>query len=198
MKKILLVGDSIRFGGAPNSPGYGVIVKEKLENIAEVYAPNENCRFAQYILRYLHEWSTAFPKEEIDIVHFNCGLWDVLRLLGDEPFSEINNYGETLQRICKRIKMLFPKAKIVFALTTCVKEEWGFADFFRKNCDVEAYNQKAIEVLEPMGVYFNDLYALTKNFEDGLRADWVHFNEEGCKVLADAVIKKCFEVIDEK
>ena len=49
MKKIFLIGDSIRFG-APNSPGYGVFVKEKLQDKAIVYAPNENCRFTQYTL----------------------------------------------------------------------------------------------------------------------------------------------------
>ena len=56
MKNIFLIGDSIRFG-APGSPGYGIYVKEKLEGKANIYAPNENCRFASYTLRYLHEWS---------------------------------------------------------------------------------------------------------------------------------------------
>ena len=41
MKKILLLGDSIRFG-APNSPGYGVYVAEMLKERATVYAPDEN------------------------------------------------------------------------------------------------------------------------------------------------------------
>ena len=36
MKKIFLIGDSIRFG-AKGSPGYGVYVKKKLEGKAEVY-----------------------------------------------------------------------------------------------------------------------------------------------------------------
>ena len=53
VKKIFLIGDSIRFG-APGSEGYGIFVKQKLEGMAEVYAPDENCRFAQYTLRYLH------------------------------------------------------------------------------------------------------------------------------------------------
>ena len=52
MKNIYLIGDSIRFG-APGSDGYGMHVKEKLQGKANVYAPNENCRFAQYTLRYL-------------------------------------------------------------------------------------------------------------------------------------------------
>lgn len=48
----------------------------------------------------------------INVVHWNNGLWDVLRLFGDEPFTEINYYGETLKRIHKRIKLLFPNGII--------------------------------------------------------------------------------------
>ncbi len=199
MKNIFLIGDSIRFGSygcTSQSPGYGVYVKEKLENKATVYAPNENCRFAQYTLRYLHEWANAIPKAEIDVVHWNNGLWDVLRLFGDEPFTEINYYGESLKRIYKRIRFLFPNAKIIFALSTSVKEEWGNKDFFRYNREIELYNQKAVEVLSPLGVQFNDLYSITKRFDDNLRSDWVHYGEEGSKILADTVIEKCFEVIE--
>ena len=199
MKNIYLIGDSIRFGyheGKKTSPGYGIYVKEKLKGKANVYAPNENCRFAQYTLRYLHEWANAIPKAEIDVVHWNNGLWDVLRLFGDEPFTEINYYGESLKRIYKRIRFLFPNAKIIFALSTSVKEEWGNKDFFRYNCEIELYNQKAVEVLSPLGVQFNDLYSITKTFDDTLHSDWVHYGEEGSKILADAVIKKCLEIME--
>ena len=190
MKKIFLIGDSIRFGAPPNSPGYGVFVQEKLAGQATVYAPNDNCRFAQYTLRYLHDWAGGLPKEEIDAVHWNTGHWDVLRLFGDEPFTDIEYYGETLKRIYKRIRFLFPNAKIIFALTTSVKEEWCSKDFARKNSDIEKYNQKAVEVLTPLGVEINDLYSVTKDFDDFWRSDFVHFREEGCKILANAVIEK--------
>ena len=50
---IFLIGDSIRFGAPPDSPGYGVYVKEALSARANVYAPDENCRMAQYTLRYI-------------------------------------------------------------------------------------------------------------------------------------------------
>lgn len=189
MKNVYLIGDSIRFG-APTSPGYGVYVKEALTDIANVYAPNENSRFAQYTLRYLHEWACNINKEEIDLVHWNNGLWDVLRLFGDEPFTDANYYGETLKRVHARIKFLFPNAKIIFALSTSVKEDWANKDFIRYNVEIEEYNKKAIEVLTPLGVDFNDLYSLTKNFEDSLRSDWVHYGEDGSKILAEAVVEK--------
>ena len=130
------------------------------------------------------------------MVHWNNGLWDVLRLFGDEPFTEINYYGETLKRVHNRIKFLFPNAKIIFALSTSVKEEWGSKDFFRYNHEIELYNQKAIEVLASFGVVFNDLYSITKSFDDSLRSDWVHYNEKGSSLLADAVVQKCLEMLE--
>ena len=187
MKKIVLIGDSIRFG-ATGSPGYGVYVKEILAGEAEVFMPNDNCRFLQYTLRYLHGWAEDWPKEEIDLVHWNNGLWDVLRILGDDIFTDIDTYSRYLLRVHARIRQLFPRARIVFALSTAVKEEWGKPDFFRYNRDIEAYNQKAIEVLAPLGVTINDLYTTTAHFEDSMRSDWVHFGEEGSRVLAEQVV----------
>ena len=195
MKKIVLIGDSIRFGAA-GSPGYGVYVKEKLAGKAEVYAPNENCRFAQHTLRYLHEWAADVPKEEIDVVHWNNGLWDALHLFGDDAFTELDYYGKTLVRIHQRIRFLFPNARVIFALSTSVKEDWARADFIRYNREIEQYNKKAIEALSPLGVEFNDLYSVTKSFDDAKRSDWVHFGEGGSEILADAVIHKCFEVME--
>ena len=72
MKKVYLIGDSIRYGarastpGGEVSPGYECFVREKLQDIAEVYAPNENCRFAQHTLRFLNKWAADAPAEEID------------------------------------------------------------------------------------------------------------------------------------
>ena len=195
MNKIYLIGDSIRFG-AGGSPGYGVYVKEKLEGKAEVYAPNTNCAFAQHTFRYLHEWANSCPKEEIDVVHWNNGLWDALRILGDDPFTDIDYYGVILQRLHKRIRLVFPNAKIIFALSTSVKEEWANKDFIRFNSDIEQFNRKAIEVLSPLGVSFDDLYTVSCGFDDSLRSDWVHFGDEGSRILADAVIKSIYEVLE--
>lgn len=203
MKKIFLIGDSIRFGASGNpgrpgspavtdSPGYGICVKEKLEGIAEVYAPDENCRFAEYTLRYLHQWAAKTPKEEIDVVHWNNGLWDALRLFGDEPLTPVEVYGDMLKRVYKRIRMMFPNAKVVFATSTSVVEEWMRPEFFRYNREIEMYNRKAVEVMEELGVPVNDLYAITSAMDDSMHSDWVHFGREASEILADAVIKACF------
>ena len=188
MKNIFLIGDSIRFG-ANNSPGYGVYVKEMLAGEANVCAPNENCRFAAYTLRYLHEWAQTLDCESIDVVHWNNGLWDVLRLFGDDPFTPVDVYVATLERVYKRIRMLFPNARVIFALNTSVVEEWGRPDFFRYNREIEQYNRAAAELMAHLGVEVNDLYALSSTLGPEYRSDWVHYNEEGSRILAEQVIK---------
>jgi lysophospholipase L1-like esterase len=194
MKNILLIGDSIRFGAPPSSPGYGVYVKEMLADKANVYAPDDNCRFAQYTLRYLYDWAQQFDAQSIDVIHWNNGLWDVLRLNGDEPLTPLDMYVNMLERIYNMMRNLFPDAKIIFANSTTVKEAWANPAFMRYNAEIDKYNDAAKALMDKLGVTVNDLNSITKNFDDSLRSDWVHYGEEGSKILADAVVKKITEI----
>ena len=201
MKNVFLIGDSIRYGAVSNpdyqtenSPGYGVYVKEMLDGVANVYAPDENCRFAQYTLRYLYDWSKAIECDKIDVVHWNNGLWDVLRINGDEPLTPIDVYELMLARVYDTLKKLFPNAKIIFALSTSVIESWARPDFMRYNSEIEKYNEAARAVLTKKGAIINDLYAVSLSLGEDMHADWVHFNDEGSKILADAVYEKITSV----
>ena len=123
------------------------IKAEELEGQAEVLFPVENCQFAMYVFRYIHEWKANYNwGDDVDLVHWNTGLWDILHLLGDDVFTPPELYRELLQRIDKRIRLLFPKAKIVFALSTSVVEEKYGPQFYRKNAEIEQYNEIAREV----------------------------------------------------
>ena len=201
MKNVFLIGDSIRFGAGSNpdyqtmaSPGYGVYVKEMLGDVANVYAPLENCRFAQYTLRYLYDWAKELECDKIDVVHWNNGLWDVLRINGDEPLTPVSVYEIMIGRVCDSIKRTFPNAKIIFALSTAVIEEWARPDFKRYNSDIEKYNEAAKRALADKGVVINDLYTISKGFDSSLHSDWVHFNDEGSEILARAVCEKILSV----
>lgn len=195
MKNVLLLGDSIRFGAPPNSPGYGIYVKEKLDGIANVFYPDDNGRFAQYTQRYIHLWAEQLEPEKIDVIHWNNGLWDVLRLNGDEIFTPIEIYVYFLKRIYNVLRRLFPNAKIIFALSTSVIEEWASPNFIRYNADIEAYNNAARELMETLGVEVNDLYTVTKAFTNDMYSDWVHCNEEGSKRLAEVVTDKIIHLL---
>ena len=67
MKKILLIGDSIR-------KGYDAYVRERMANLANVYFPEENCTFTTNILRFLHVWTDNLKLYEADAVHFNASM----------------------------------------------------------------------------------------------------------------------------
>ncbi len=194
MKNVFLIGDSIRFG-APGSPGYGGFVKEKLKDVANVYAPDENCRFAQYTQRYIWEWTNGINGEEIGVVHWNNGLWDVLRLKGEDLFTPIDMYVNTLERVYRMIKIFMPNAKIIFATSTAVIEEMASPDFMRYNKDIEEYNRAAVSLMERLGAEVNDLYTVSKPLREEYHSDWVHFNDKGSEVLADAVVKKINEAL---
>lgn len=170
MKKIVLIGDSIRMG-------YDKYVREALEGVAEVYYPEENCRFAQYTLRYLHEWKHKGKwGDDVDLVHWNAGLWDVGEIYGDGPMSSLAHYAETIERIDRRIRMLFPNAKVVFATSTAVREEGYKGGFRRYNATIEKFNALALSVLANTDTIVNDLYAHTRNIAPECCSDMTHYN----------------------
>ena len=169
MKKILLIGDSIR-------QGYDNYVKESMENIAEVYFPDDNCRYTTYILRCIHEWATDLGCNDADLVHWNAGLWDTLKIYNDDCLINIDTYVENIERIIKRINFLFPNAKIIFATSTPVLEKGFIEDFeMRYNADVERYNEAACNVLKKYDVIINDLYSLLKDVPESYHSDQTHF-----------------------
>ena len=190
MKKILLCGDSIKFGYQRYTTG-------ALEGVAEVYALTESARFAQHFLRWIHEWKEKenIP-EDIDLVHWNVGLWDVLRIMGDDTFTTPEFYGELLKRLQNRLRLLFPNAKQVFALSTCVVEEGYQPPFQRYNKDIELFNEIAVKTLVPLGVEINDLNSLTKDVPKECRSDMTHFyTEEGILLVGGQVVKKICDVL---
>jgi lysophospholipase L1-like esterase len=94
-----------------------------------------------------------------------------------------------LPRVYNRIRLLFPNAKIIFATSTAVIEEMSRPQFTRRNTEIMQYNEVAKKVMAQLNVPVNDLWAVTENWGPEMHADWVHFNEEGCRILADKVIE---------
>ena len=185
MKSIFLIGDSIRLG-------YERYVEEMFEGVAKVYSPkNVNGGMAQYVQRWVHVWKqNEGISDDVDLVHWNAGLWDVLRIWGDDTFTSPEFYAETLEKIVKRMKTLFPKAKIVFALSTAVIEEKYIGNEYKRyNADIEKFNEIAIKTLTPYGVIFNDLYSITKNAPQSVYSDPTHFNTvDGIKLVGNKVV----------
>ena len=191
MKKIFLMGDSIR-------QGYDRYVKESMANLAEVYYPGENCRFAEYTLRNIHNWKDDLGLDHADAVHWNVGHWDTIRIYGDEPLTRPEVFADYIKRINERIRFLFPEAKIIFATSTPVRECDFIEEFeMRYNRDVEKFNNIAIDVLKPQGVIINDLYSLMKDTPDSYHSDQTHYyTAEATELMGGAVNRVLCKALD--
>ena len=193
MKKVLLIGDSTR-------QGYDQYVKHALKDTCEVYYPNDNCRFAQYVLRHIYDWKNDLGLgDDVDVIHWNAGLWDTLILYQDGCLTPPEFYAYFIDKICKRIKVLFPNAKVIFATSTPIVEN-RFTNpsvSYRKNSDVEQYNEIAVKKVHEYGFLINDLYAITKDLPEEYYSDMTHlYTPQGTQLLTNAVIKAIGNALD--
>jgi len=182
MKKVLLLGDSIRMG-------YCKYVKMAFDGAAEIVYPEDCCRFSAYMLRYLGTWKAETGCDEtLDAVHWNAGLWDVLRLLDDEVQTTPEEYRRNIDRICKVLRMQYPNAKLIFATSTAVQEHL-YTGYKRYNADIRTYNRIATEAVLSNGGLINDLYAVTEGIAEDHYSDPTHFNTmRGTKLIAEKVV----------
>jgi lysophospholipase L1-like esterase len=173
MKKIILLGDSIRLS-------YGNRVRELLGEGYTVWQPEDNCRFAAYTLRMLFDYKAQL--EGADVIHFNCGLWDMCDLFDDGPFTPLEVYVEQMVRIAKILKTYAPV--VIFAATTPPSPKmWGH-DLDR----VRAYNAAAMAALEPLGVLFDDLFTpVAEDIDRMISEDFLHASPYGVEILANRV-----------
>ena len=124
MKRVLLLGDSIRMG-------YDSMVKELLSDKYEVFFPEDNGRFSSYTLWQMNQ---CFKNEgSFDLVHWNNGYWDMNpERPMNEPIHPVEEYVSILKRMIRLIRS--QNAEPVFATTTPVYKVGGAKD----NTGIEA------------------------------------------------------------
>lgn len=189
MKSVILLGDSIRVG-------YESAIKDSLQGIADVYTPKDGNLFAAHLFRFVHEFKDLVPGE-VDVLHWNAGLWDVVRNLEDDPQTPIEIYKYYIERICKRIIKAYPNTKVIFATTTSVQSEKMSKYFIRYNEDIELYNAAAVEIVKKYGFDVNDLYAVSKGLPEEAHSDPTHYATAlGTEALAKSVLKHLAEALD--
>lgn len=137
----------------------------------------------------MHEYKAQVKGGEVEVVHWNAGLWDCLRLFEEEPHTPIDIYTYYIDRICKRIKKLFPHAAVIFATSTRVQSEKMSKNFMRYNEEIEKYNEAAVQVVKKYGFLVNDLYAVSAALPDDAHSDPVHYyTPVGTEAFANAVL----------
>ncbi len=183
MKRVILIGDSIRMGYQP-------VVRTELEGLAEVWGPDENGGTSDNVLAHLEEWAVS---READLVHVNCGLHDIKRLRDADDFlvpldRYRSNVAEILRTLAERTS-----SRVIWATTTPVNERWHAErkGFDRHESDVADYNRAAVDVARELDVEVDDLWGVvTRSGRDGLLAeDGVHFTQAGYGLLGKEVAR---------
>ncbi len=172
--KVALLGDSIRLFG------YGAKVPELLGESYDVFQPEDNCRFTKYLLRMLFDDRERL--QGCDVIHFNCGHWDVCELFDDGTFSSVEEYERNTLRIAKILQGY--ARKVIFATTTPVRKGYPYND----NAKICLLNETVVPKLQEMGVIVNDLHALvSENVGAYICDDLLHLSPEGADVCARQV-----------
>ena len=181
MKRVVMIGDSIRVG-------YQAAVAEALAGVAEASGPPDNGGDSANVLEHLTQWAISDPP---DVVHVNAGLHDIKRAFDSmQRRVPLDQYRRNVEAILARL-INGTSAKVVWANTTPVNQKWHHEvkGFDRFEVDVRDYNRAAVEVAFRLGVPIDDLYgAVMAAGRDGLlTADGVHFTEEGYRFHGKAV-----------
>lgn len=204
MKRVMLIGDSIRMG-------YQSDVQKELSGEFEVWGSDENNRFAKYTLNELGRMLEAFSKNNYeksdeallqptasknnevvypDVIHWNNGLWDTSIVCEEDgAFTPIDEYLSYMKKILRELRKMTDK--IIFATSTPVKPE----NPNQKNDIIVEYNKRIIELMRNEGIMINDLYGLVASDVDKyLSTDNIHLSLEG-KAACAKQIAECIRKI---
>ena len=176
-KSVLLLGDSIRLGYAP-------IVRQRLEGIAQVISPEDNCRHTQYTFINLAAWQQLVPDpRQVAVVYWNNGQWDAAHWDGDPlPLNPIRTYCDMLVRIARKLRKQYPYAEIVFATTTSVDPMMDP----RAAEEIRAYNSAAVDTMRQYGIRVDDLHGVLDQAGPMFR-DYCHLTSDGYQLLGNHV-----------
>lgn len=179
MKKVVLIGDSIRMAYQP-------YVAAKLLGKADVWGPEENCRHCLWALDHFQEWVAP---QKPDILHFNFGIHDALKMADGQPQILLVQYCLCLKRFITQARKL--ETRLIWATTTprYHKCEGLPMSQWPEMTEIDDYNAAALEIVRAEGLEVNDLHQviLTNDYTKCLHTDGCHLQELGRKVLSDAV-----------
>lgn len=173
MKKVVLLGDSIRLNG------YGYRVPALLGPDYSVWQPDDNCRFVKYTLRMLYDYREQL--QDADVIHWNCGCWDVCDILGDgKIFTSLNEYVENVVRVSALLQKITPA--VIFATTVPARPECPGHDAER----TKLYNDTVSAALREQGVLINDMFTpLVGDRYRYICDDLLHLSDEGAALCAE-------------
>ncbi len=182
MKKIALIGDSIRMGYEP-------LIVKALDGKAEVFGPEQNGGPSSRIRENLEPW---ILERGFDVIYLNCGLHDIRREFGNPCAISLEDYALNLEFIFSQIKEK-SSATLIWATITPVNETLHHENkgFDRFEADVLQYNSTATTIAKKFQLEISDLYTtvMQAGRDRLLRNDGVHFLPIGNEVLSKTVLE---------
>ena len=181
-KNIFLIGDSIR-------KGYCAYTKKALQENAEVFYFDDNCRSSQYIIFSIKKWAGMFDDtSKVDVVQFNCGQWDIAHWNGYEiPLTSEPEYAKNIRMIIFQIRKFFPNATVIFATTSPMNPDGQTSYNPRSNAEVTRYNQIALEITSELDIPVIDINAFMRDWESVKFKDSCHLIDSSYKELGNFV-----------
>ncbi|HTA29468.1 MAG TPA: SGNH/GDSL hydrolase family protein [Candidatus Cybelea sp.] len=172
LPRVLLIGDSITRDYYPE-------VEKHLAGKAFV-ARLATSRFAADPV-LLTEIELVLDGTRFDVIHFNNGMhgWQ---------HSEAE-YGKALPKVLRTIRAHAPKAKLIWATTTPLRDGKGVTyDTHAEYSDerIAARNAIAAEIMTARKIPTDDLNAAVRGHPE-LHSDNVHFNSQGTQIQAAQV-----------
>lgn len=196
MKRVVLLGDSIRMG-------YQATVRAELADVAFVWTPGENGQHTVNELLHFWDWVVV---QQPDVVHMNAGLWDTRRVVRDVEGNVVppDAYRANVARLIQLTRR-HTQAKVIWATTTPINDAAALLTHLRSGlsgrvgADVEAYNRLAIDAAKENGATINDLHGavMSAGIDKMLGGDGVHFTEAGYEMLGKHVARVIRGVIGE-
>ena len=174
-------------------------MRQALEGTVDVLLPNDNCQDSRFMLSCFDDL-VDYPKDDIDVVHWNNGLWDVLHFAENpSPFTSRAAYLASVGKIADKIKARFPNAKVCFATTTPIHERLQSTTSYRRNAEIKEYNECAVELLREKEVLINDLYEIALQYGEVYTSkDGLHYTNEGSELLSISVVNFLKKVLQAK
>jgi len=171
LPRVLLIGDSI-------TQAYHGQVETKLASKAYVGRLTTSKSLGDQAL--LDEVATVLKQYPFDVVHFNNGMhgW---------AYTEAQ-YARAFPRLIATIKKGAPKAKLIWATTTPVREGEKLR-IAPKTERVKARNQIALAIVTKGRIPVNDLFALVVDHPEFSSPDGVHASPAGISAQADQVAR---------
>lgn len=205
LPNVLIYGDSI-------SIHYTNTVREELSGKANLYRIHLNGGDSSSFIPKMKRMHKVMQKATLtdawsfkwDVIHFNVGLHDLKYSLNRKlnkkngvQKTTIAKYESNLLAIVQYLKVLAPKATLIFSTTTPIPEgEPG-----RIVGDADKYNHSAVKILKAFPeIKINDLHSFTKpNHKDWWKkAGDVHYNEIGRKAQGEEVARNVLSELTNK